>query len=94
MLTTTDPAGGTTAYTCDGVGSRLSATADAGDPVRPNQSTMRSYNSVGDVAAATEPNGDVTRYAYDAPDRPAAVTDPVGRATTFAYDAVGLRTGP
>ena len=37
----------------------------------------------------TDPNGNVTRYAYDGADRLASVMDPVGRVATFGYDALG-----
>lgn len=56
------------------------------------RTTSTTYTSSGKPATATDANGNVTAYAYDAVDRLSGVTDAVGRVTSYAYDAVGRRT--
>ena len=43
------------------------------------------------MAESTNPNGAVTRFAYDALDRLTRVTDAMQQATAFGYDALGRR---
>jgi YD repeat-containing protein len=46
------------------------------------------YTLTGQRASATDPNRNVTTYAYDADDRLPSVTDPLFRVTAFGYDSL------
>ncbi|MCC7487280.1 MAG: hypothetical protein IT529_20080, partial [Burkholderiales bacterium] len=52
-----------------------------------------SYTPTGKLAATTDANGNVTRYAYDLADRLSSVRDAMGRVTSYEYDALNRRTG-
>ena len=65
------------------------------EPGRLNRTTLHGYDERGDVVALTDPNGNVTRSAYDARRRLFATTSPGtsaapgGIVTTNSYDADG-----
>lgn len=50
------------------------------------RTTSATYTGTGKPATASDVNGNVTRYAYDALDRLATLADPEGRITTTSYD--------
>ena len=58
----------------------------AGSVLRTTSST---YTPSGKVATATDPAGNVTRFAYDLLDRQTTVTDAMGRVAQLTYDALG-----
>jgi len=74
----------TTAYDPDG---RVVQTqqSSAGQVLRITGAT---YTPAGKLATATDPNGHMTHYAYDAVDRLSQTTDAAGRVTLFTYDAL------
>ncbi|MEJ1968711.1 MAG: hypothetical protein WDN03_08805 [Rhizomicrobium sp.] len=90
VATAMDAAGAVTATSYDDYGN---ATAIARDAGRLNQVTAMAYDGYGDVTAATDPNGNVSRSAYDARRRTTGTTAPAAGAapgplvTAFAYDA-------
>jgi len=55
--------------------------------------TSYSYNSAGELASATDPNGGKTSYTYDSMGYLASVTDPLAKVTTYSYDAGERLTG-
>jgi len=76
-----------TSNTYDADGHRLQVQQSVAGTVVRTTSTL--YTLTGKAATTTDPNGNVTRYAYDLDDRLTGATDPVGRVTTFGYDALG-----
>src|SRR5260370_34229658 len=44
------------------------------------------------AATATDPNGNITTYAYDVVDRLSGTSDALGRTTKLAYDTMSRRT--
>jgi YD repeat-containing protein len=84
------PNGVVTALTYDADGRVLQTQQSASDI--PLRTTSATYTPSGKTATATDPNGNVTTYAYDTVDRLSSVTDAAGRVTSYAYDAVGRRT--
>ncbi len=55
------------------------------------RTTSATYTLTGKPATATDPNANVTRYAYDLLDRLTSTTDAAGRVTTNVYDALSRR---
>ncbi len=53
------------------------------------RTTSSTYTPSGKVATATDPAGNVTRFAYDLLDRQTTVTDAMGRVAQLTYDALG-----
>lgn len=49
----------------------------------------RTYRPTGELLTVSDPDGDLTRYAYDAAGRLDLVTDPDGRKTKTEYDSAG-----
>lgn len=93
LLTTTAPpaapgqASVVSANTYDPDGRLVQVQQSAGGSVL--RTTSSTYTPSGKVATATDPAGNVTRFAYDQLDRQATVTDAMGRVTQFTYDALG-----
>ncbi|GAB1695070.1 LamG-like jellyroll fold domain-containing protein [Krasilnikovia sp. M28-CT-15] len=56
-------------------------------PVTPE--TITTYNSAGQLETVTDPNGGITRFAYDQLDRMSKKTAVNGGVTTYAYDLAG-----
>lgn len=89
LLTTTSPgtpaapSGLVTENTYDPNGQVVQTRQMAGGAVLTTASA--SYTLTGKTATATDPRGNVTRYAYDLLDRLASVTDPMSRSTQFTY---------
>ena len=60
------------------------------DPDQPPQSVHPEYDDAyGNLAAVTDPLGQITTYRYDALGRKIAETLPMGQTETWAYDALG-----
>jgi RHS repeat-associated protein len=53
------------------------------------RTTLYEYDAAGNLIAATDALGRVTRYEYDPLDRLTRVVDPAGNQTTFTYDSLG-----
>jgi RHS repeat-associated protein len=88
--TSAAPSGLVTSYSYDPDGHLLQTRQSAnGAGLR---TTGATYTLTGQPATATDANGNVTTYAYDAVDRLASVTDPLGRSTSYAYDPMSRRT--
>ncbi len=75
------------ANTYDADGRLLQVQQSAGGSVL--RTTSSTYTPSGKVATATDPAGNVTRFAYDLLDRQITVTDAIGRVTQFTYDTLG-----
>jgi RHS repeat-associated protein len=76
-----------TAFTYDGRGNLLTLKITAGALTR---SVSYTYSAVGQKLTATDPRGNVTRYAYDAKGGLASVTDALGHVTNItSYDGNG-----
>ncbi|MGH8296753.1 MAG: hypothetical protein ACRETZ_14845 [Steroidobacteraceae bacterium] len=80
-----------TAFTYDPDGRLLATQKSANGTVL--ATTGATYTLTGKLASATDANGNVTRYAYDAVDRLAQVSDAAGRVTNYTYDALGRLLG-
>ena len=76
-----------TTYNPDGMVTQVQQAT--GNTSAPWQTSSATYSHTGKKLTATDPNGNVTHYVYDALDRLSTVTDPVGRVTTFGYDVLG-----
>ncbi|WP_369928850.1 RHS repeat-associated core domain-containing protein [Xanthomonas sp. NCPPB 2632] len=64
----------------------------AGTPSTSDATTTLAYNPDGTVHSATDPDGVVTTYTYDAAHRLTDVTDASGNRIHYALDASGNRT--
>jgi RHS repeat-associated protein len=85
-LSITEP-GHTTNFTYDGNGNMLTRTVTAGGQTR---TVSYTYNAQGQALTMTDPNGNVTAYAYDAHGNLSSVTNALGQVTKFtSYDAAG-----
>jgi RHS repeat-associated protein len=56
------------------------------------RTTSTTYTPTGKPQTATDANGNVTRFSYDAVDRVSTVTDAEGRTARTSYDALGRRS--
>jgi RHS repeat-associated protein len=64
--------------------------ADTADVVDADDAVLRyTYDAHGNRLTAREPNGNVTRYAYDGLNRRIRLTNAAGDTTSTTYDAVG-----
>lgn len=94
-LTVTDANGVTTTDTYDAAGNLLSTST----PISPGVVATSTYtygdgSHPGDVTAATDPNGNTSRFAYDQIGDVTSATAPNGAATTYAYScASGCENG-
>jgi YD repeat-containing protein len=79
--------GVTTAYAYDPAGRVVATSQTIGGSVLRTTSSL--YTPSGKLARTTDPNGNVTRFAYDVLDRQVGVTDALGRQTQYGYDALG-----
>jgi RHS repeat-associated protein len=78
-----------TSYTYDADSNVLTTTtsdATGGDPSRTTTST---YNSHGELATTTDPDGNTVTYTYDALGDLASETDGAGLTTAYTHDANG-----
>jgi len=75
-----------TSFTYNADGELLGTQQSSGGSVL--RTVSIAYTATGNVATATDANGNVSRYAYDNLDRVSAVTDPVGNTSTVGYDAL------
>lgn len=80
------PTGLVTAYTYDPAGKVLQTQQSANGSVL--RTTSATYTASGKPATTTDPNGNVTRFAYDVLDRRTRITDPICRIATWAHDAL------
>jgi RHS repeat-associated protein len=88
----TSPLGITTSYLYDEHGNVLEK-ATPFDETSEVARTIYSYEAEpGEVTAVTDPDGDTTKYGYDAAGNRTSVTDPDGNTTTYAYDTEGKVT--
>jgi YD repeat-containing protein len=55
-------------------------------------SLSRTYDGVGDVAAITDPIGNVQTFTYDSARRPTSVSNSAGGTVTCVRDALGDAT--
>lgn len=80
----------TTTYTYDGSGNLLKRTESAGGATRTWSFT---YNALGQLLTATDPNGNTTSYAYDAQGALVRATNALGQVTQIPlHDANGRPT--
>jgi RHS repeat-associated protein len=98
IAATIDAKGNRTDYAYDTAGRRISTTlppvtnGTAGPPlVRPQVSTA--LNALGVPLSATDANGHVTTFLYDASGRLIKTTYPGGSTMLQSYDVLGRRTG-
>ncbi len=98
---TQDPDGNVTTYAYDADGRQVSETRPPYTPPGAssaiNGTSTTQYNSLGEVTAQTDPDGNTTQYSYDQLGDQTGQTDPDGGVTTTAYDADGeqlSQTGP
>lgn len=77
---------GSTAYTYDAVGRRVSVT----DPL--GRITRWTYDAAGNVLAEIRPDGLQTSHTYDSRNRRTSTTDPAGNTTRFEYDSADNQT--
>ncbi|HEX3658989.1 MAG TPA: DUF6531 domain-containing protein, partial [Pirellulales bacterium] len=100
VIMTTDPLGNETVYGYDGAGRKTTITQmvpDTDGSLRPGPTTTTAYNADSDVISATDPNGAVYSYTYDALNRQTSETlstDPTGALSgtlisATDYDAAG-----
>ena len=76
-----------TEFTYDNSGNLTQKTVTAGSLVRTWKWT---YGNFGLLASATDPNGKITRYAYDAQGNLQSITNPLNQLTQFSgYDGHG-----
>jgi len=103
-----DPLGNTTSFGYDAFGNPISKTDalgfttflefDAADELvkidypEADPDVLFTYDPAGNLTSMTDGVG-LTRWSYDALNRPTAVTDPFGDTVSYAFDAVGNRTG-
>ena len=88
ITSATTPGGNEITYAYDGAGNLTSSVDPRGnvsgaDAV--NFTTTYTYNSSGQLATVTNPDGGTTSYTYSAMGLPATTTDPLGRVTTDSY---------
>ena len=76
-----------TSNTYDADGRLLQVQQSAGGSVL--RTTSSTYTPSGKVATATDPAGNVTRFAYDLLDRQTTVTDAMGRVAQLTYNTLG-----
>lgn len=50
------------------------------------------YKAKGLLKTMSDPEGNITAYAYDADGNTAAITDPEGKTTTYSYNQLGWKT--
>jgi RHS repeat-associated protein len=98
---TKDPDGNVTTHVYDADGRQVSTTLPSytqpGGSSAINGTSTTTYNTLGQVTAAQDPDGNTTHYTYDQLGHRTGQTDPDGGVTTTAYDADGESlsvTGP
>jgi RHS repeat-associated protein len=107
VVSQTDPEGNVTTVANDEAGRPVVVTAPAvqaqngsgGAPVTANPVTVTGYDTFGDTVEVSDPDGNVTTYAYDQDGRQVSVTNPsytppgsstpVSGTTTMAYNNLG-----
>ena len=91
-LTKTDGNGVTTTYTYDAHGNLLTVSTPLVGTSQ-TQTTTYTYGDSypGDVTGITNPDGNTTKYTYDADGDQVASTNPVGDTTTTCYNADGWK---
>ncbi|MCZ6674281.1 MAG: DUF6531 domain-containing protein [Verrucomicrobia bacterium] len=82
LVSTTDPLNNTTMYKRDARGLVTGITLGGG-----SIGTSYSRNTLGNITALTDPNGNVWQRSYDVSGRHESSTDPLGNTRTFSYDA-------
>ena len=87
IATITDALGRVTKYEYDSTGRRTKRIRDYNGALQ-NQ-IVYSYDSKGNIAAVTDPMGNITSYAYDDCSNLVQVTDPLGYVTKYTYDILG-----
>jgi RHS repeat-associated protein len=93
-MTPPAPAAPTT-YTYDALGHLSSVTVTSNDPNTPSRLTHYAYDPNGNKTSETDPNGNVTAYAYDQLNRLKTVTYPTTppSSTSYTYDYRNNVTG-
>jgi RHS repeat-associated protein len=81
-----DPDAVRTDSTFDAAGNRLSL---AVDPLGLNLARSATYTAAGDVLTDTDPNGDTSKFVYDASANPTRWIDVDGRESALNYDSAG-----
>ena len=87
ILTKTDSLGGTTTTTYDPEFGQVTSIKDPMGNVY-----KYTYDSSGNLASATGPNGDATSYVVNSFGQNVQVTDPIGKQTAISYDSFGNRS--
>src|SRR5664279_6658910 len=82
-LTMTEPDGNTTSYSYDALNRHVKMVNAAGD------TTVTTYDPVGNVHSTTTPNSNITTNTYDALNRRVQQTDSQALVQTVSYDPVG-----
>jgi RHS repeat-associated protein len=109
VITHTDPVGNTTTYVNDEAGRTVVVTSPAvpvqagngSSPVTASPVTKTGYDTFGDITEKSDPDGNVTRYAYNGDGEQVSVTSPsytppgasspVNGTASTAYDSLGLQ---
>ena len=95
VATETDARGITTSYSYDTAGNLILKVRHLG-----SQNIITAYDrdpTTGLVRAQSDPNNNITRFAYDAAGNRTSITTPLGEITTMSYDGSGRmasRTDP
>jgi len=89
QVTAPVPLGFVTRFTYDADGRLIKTERQTGIAATPWQTTLATYDVMGNLSVATAPGNRNTTYTYDALDRVTKVVDPVGRITNTVYDALG-----
>jgi RHS repeat-associated protein len=80
----------TTQYVYDNLNRKTKVISPRTDGVGSAQpQTLWQYDQNGNLVSTTDPNGNVTRLAYNIDGEPTQATDVLGETTTTTYDAVG-----
>jgi len=92
IQTVMPPGGPLTQYSYDALGRRTSETVDPQTPTNPlglNLARLYTYDDIGNLITAEDPNGHVTRHTYDAEHRLVFTVDAGGNVSRNSYDKEG-----
>ncbi|RFA13702.1 hypothetical protein B7R21_07665 [Subtercola boreus] len=96
QTTLTNPLGAVTRYAYDPAGQLTSvvenATSDPASTATANVTSRYRYDSIGNLASSTDPNGHATSFTYDPNSRPLTETNAAGNTSRYGYDNLGELT--